>query len=704
MQLVIVESPTKARTIKQFLGKGYSVESSFGHIRDLPRKELAIDTEHDFKPKYVIIPRARKTVSLLMEKAEKSQNIILATDQDREGEAIAWHLIKALGLDELKIKNEKLKIQRIVFHEITKNAIEEALNNPRQIDMNLVDSQQARRILDRLVGYKLSPLLWKKVARGLSAGRVQSVAVRLVVERQKEIDEFKPEEYWTIVASLLKIKSQKSKVKNNEFETILTKIDGETIPKLGIKTKTQAEEISKDLKGLEYKVENIEKKETKRYPLPPFTTSTLQQEASRKLRFSAKQTMFIAQQLYEGVPLENEKSIGLITYMRTDSLNLADQAIYKIRELVVENFGKNYLPIKPNFYKTRTKGAQEAHEAIRPTFPERKPEEIKQFLNKNQFNLYNLIWHRTVACQMKPAIFDSTIIDIKTSESKAEHFYILRATGHILKFEGFLKAWSMKNGDVILPDIEKNELLELIKLIPGQHFTEPPAPYSEATLVKALEENGIGRPSTYAPILETIQKRGYVIKRARYLYPADIGILVNNLLVEHFPKIVDIGFTAKMENDLDDIAEGKKKWVPIIEKFYRPFEANLKQKYLEISKRKIVDEKSDEICEKCGAAMVIKTGRFGKFLACSKFPKCRNTKNIATTLGIKCPECGQGEIMERRSKRGTTFYGCNQWPKCKFALWDMPTGEKCPKCESLLVKTRQNKVKCSNKECDYTKE
>jgi DNA topoisomerase-1 len=688
MQLVIVESPTKAKTIKQFLGKGYSIESSFGHVRDLPQKELAIDTEHDFKPKYVIIPRAKKTVNQLKEKAEKSQNIILATDQDREGEAIAWHLTQALNL-----KNP----QRIVFHEITKSAIEEALKNPRDIDINLVDAQQARRILDRLVGYKLSPLLWKKVARGLSAGRVQSVAVRLVVERQKEIDEFKPEEYWTIEA-ILQNKSQQ------EFTANLIKKDDKTIPKLGIKTKEQTEEIAKDLKGLEYKVENIEKKEIKRYPLPPFTTSTLQQEASRKLRFSAKQTMFIAQELYEGIPLENEKSIGLITYMRTDSLNLASQAIYKIRELIVEKFGKNYLPIKPNFYKTRTKGAQEAHEAIRTTFPERKPEEIKQFLNKNQFNLYNLIWHRTIACQMKPAIFDNTAIDIKTTKSKTNHIYGLRANGHILKFEGFLKAWSMKNGDVILPDIKKNELLELIKLIPGQHFTEPPAPYSEATLVKALEENGIGRPSTYAPILETIQKRGYVIKRTRYLYPADIGILVNNLLVEHFPKIVDIGFTAKMENDLDDIAEGKKKWVPIIEKFYRPFEANLKQKYLEISKRKMVEEKSDEICEKCGAPMVIKTGRFGKFLACSKFPKCRNTKNIETTLGIKCPECGQGEIMERRSKRGTTFYSCNQWPNCKFALWDMPTKEKCPKCNSLLVKTRQNKVKCSNKDCDYAKE
>ena len=697
--LIIVESPTKAKTLKGFLGAHFDVQSSFGHVRDLPKSDLAVDIENNFAPKYVIIPKARKTVNQLRERAEKSKNIILATDEDREGEAIAWHLCQALGLANSKSQAPNLK--RIVFHEITKNAIEEALKNPRLIDMNLVDSQQARRILDRLVGYKLSPLLWKKVARGLSAGRVQSVAVRLVVERQKEIDEFKPEEYWSIGALL------RSQIRNpkpaspvggseirNEFTAILIKKDDKTIPKLGIKTKEQAENIVKDLRDVEYKVSDIKKKEIKRYPLPPFTTSTLQQEASRKLRFSAKQTMFIAQQLYEN---------GLTTYMRTDSMNLASQAIWKIRDLINKGFGKNYLPIKPNFYKTRARGAQEAHEAIRPTFPERKPEKIKKFLNKNQFALYNLIWHRTIACQMKPAIFDSTAVDIETSKSETNNIYGFKATGSMMKFDGFLRVWPIKNEDVILPELKKNELLELIKLIPSQHFTQPPFSYTEAALVKALEENGIGRPSTYAPILETIQKRGYVIKKARYLYPTDIGILVNNLLVEHFPKIVDIGFTAKMEEELDEIAQGKKKWIPVIDKFYQPFELNLKQKYQEISKKEITEEKSEEVCEKCGAPMIIKTGRFGKFLACSNFPKCRNTKNIEKTIGIKCPQCSQGEITERMTKKGKIFYGCTNYPNCNFAVWNKPTGEKCPKCNSLLVKTRGNKVKCSRKECDYAK-
>lgn len=694
MQLVIVESPTKAKTIKQFLGKDYSVESSFGHVRDLPQKELAIDIEHNFKPRYIIIPKAKKTINQLRERVKKSQNIILATDEDREGEAIAFHLKEALDL-----KNPK----RIVFHEITKSAIEMALKNPRDININLVDAQQARRILDRLVGYKLSPLLWKKVARGLSAGRVQSVAVRLVVERQKEIDEFKPAEYWTIEAEF----------KNNpDFVAALTKRDNKTILRLGIKIKTQAEEIVKDLKMVEYKVSDIEKKEIKKYPFPPFTTSTLQQEASRKLKFSAKQTMFIAQQLYEGIPLEDKKSVGLITYMRTDSLNLATQAIWEIRNLINKDFGKNYLPTKPNFYKTKSKTAQEAHEAIRPSFIERKPEDIRQFLSGAQFTLYNLIWQRTVACQMKPAIFDNTAIDIKTSKSENNHIYGFRTNGHILKFDGFLRVWPIKNEDVTLPQLKKNENLNLIKLTPLQHFTQSSSPYTEATLVKALEENGIGRPSTYAPILETIQKRGYVIKKARYLYPADIGILVNDLLVEHFPKIVDIGFTAKMEEDLDDIAQGKKKWMPIIEKFYRPFEIDLKQKYQTINKKEITEEKSGEICEKCGSAMVIKIGRFGKFLACSGFPKCRNTKHIQKSLGIKCPQCIPGEIIERMTKRGKTFYGCTNYPNCDFAIWNLPftimvKGEpivqKCPKCDSLLVKIRGNKVKCSNKECSYIK-
>jgi len=691
MQLIIVESPTKAKTIKQFLGKDYIVESSFGHVRDLPQKELAIDTEKNFEPKYIIIPKARKVVNLLKERAERAKEVILATDEDREGEAIAWHLTQALGLE-----NSKLK--RIVFHEITKSAIEEAIQNPKNINLNLVDSQQARRILDRLVGYKLSPFLWKKVARGLSAGRVQSVAVRLIAERQKEIDEFRPEEYWTIEA-LLKNK------RGQEFSANLIKTDEKLIPKLGIKNNAEAENIAADLNNLEYKISEIEKKETRRNPFPPFTTSTLQQEASRKLRFSAKQTMFIAQQLYEGITVKNTKeSIGLITYMRTDSLNLANQAINKIRNLIAEDFGKEYLPIKPNFYKTKSKGAQEAHEAIRPTFPEKTPEELKQFLNKNQWALYNLIWQRTIACQMKPAVFDSTTVDIETTKSKQNHLYLLRANGNILKFSGFLRVWPIRKDDVLLPELIKNEILELIKISPLQHFTQPPAPYSEATLVKALEEDGIGRPSTYAPILETIQKRGYVVKRTKYLYPTDIGIVVNKLLVEHFPKIVDINFTAKMESDLDNVAQGKKKWVPVVEKFYKPFEKTLKDKYETIVKKDIIEEKSDEICEKCGAPMVIKTGRFGKFLACSKYPECKTTKPLEQPLGVKCPQCETGQIIERRTRKGKIFYSCNAWPKCKFALWYKPTGEKCPKCGSLLVETKGKNVKCSNKECDYTKD
>ncbi len=680
MNLIIVESPTKAKTIKQFLGKGFMVESSFGHVRDLPKSKLAIDTENGFEPQYIIVPKARKNVTALKEKVKKSDEVILATDEDREGEAIAWHLTEAL-----KLKNPK----RIVFHEITKQAIEDALKNPREIDLNLVDAQQARRILDRLVGYKLSPLLWKKVARGLSAGRVQSVAVRLVVEKQKEIDQFKPEEYHTIEAEFKH---------NPNFVATLNKINNKTVDKLEIKNQKQAEDIINDLTNAEYKIENIEKKEVKRNPFPPFTTSTLQQEASRKLRFSAKQTMFIAQQLYEGLPLENKKPVGLITYMRTDSLNLATSAISKTRELIEKDFGKKYLPLQPNFYKTKSKGAQEAHEAIRPTFPEYKPEDVKSYLNKNQFALYNLIWRRTIASQMNSAVFDSTSIDISAGNG-----YGFKANGNIIKFDGFLSVWSSKTEETILPELKVNEILDLLKLNSLQHFTQAPAPFTEATLIKALEEHGIGRPSTYAPTMETIQKRGYVTKTAKYLYPSEIGVLVNGLLVEHFPEIVDIDFTANMENELDEIADGKKEWVPVIESFYKPFEKNVKQKYTDIVKKEVVDEKTDQVCEKCGSPMVIKTGRFGKFIACSNFPKCKNTKHIENSTDVKCPECKDGKILERKTRRGKIFFSCSKYPDCKFALWDRPTGELCPKCNSLLVTTRSRKIKCSNKDCAFEK-
>jgi DNA topoisomerase-1 len=661
--LVIVESPTKARTLQGFLGGDYTITSSFGHVRDLPEKELAIDIENDFKPKYVIMPKAKKNIAQLKKQVQKTPNIILATDEDREGEAIAYHLTHALNL-----KGPK----RIVFHEITKRAIEQALKNPRNIDMNLVDAQQARRVLDRLVGYKLSPLLWKKVAKGLSAGRVQSVAVRLVVERQKEIDEFKPQEYWGVEAKL----QQRIDTNHESFIARLVKKNAKAIPKLGIKTKKQTDEIIKDLKGAEYKVFDIKKKELQKNPFPPYTTSTLQQDANRRLRYSAKQTMLLAQKLYEK---------GLITYHRTDSLNLSKLFLDAAKKYISKEFGAKYLKIRQ--FKTKTKGAQEAHEAIRPTNLQQKADD----------KLYNLIWQRALASQMSSAVFDATSVDIKASK------YEFRATGQTLKFDGFLKVYLIKIEQITLPKLKKDEILELIKLIPSQHFTQPPFPYTEATLVKTLEENGIGRPSTYASTLDTIQKRNYVVKKIRHLYPTDIGILVNNLLVEHFPKIVDIKFTAKMEKDLDEIAKGKEKWVLVIEKFYAPFEKNLKQKDKEIDKKEITEEKSEEICEKCNKPMIIKIGRYGKFLACSGFPKCKNTKNIEKSLGIACPKCIEGEIIERQTKKGKIFYGCNQFPKCDFALWNQPILEKCPKCDSLLVKTSTNKVKCSNKVCDFIK-
>ena len=631
MNLVIVESPTKAKTIEQFLGKDYVVEPSFGHIRDLPEKKLGIDVKHNFKPEYVIIPRAKKRLEALKKKAKKSDKIILATDEDREGEAIAWHLIKALDLDELKIKSQKLKVERMVFHEITKNAIEKALRSPRDIDINLVDAQQARRILDRLVGYKLSPLLWKKIARGLSAGRVQSVATRLIVERQQEIDKFKPEEYYTIEA---------------EFKDFKAKLIKE------IKTKKEADEIIKDLKGAEYKIADIRKKEIKKHPLPPFTTSTLQQEASHRLGFSAKQTMVIAQQLYE---------TGFITYHRTDSLNLAEEFLKKVQKLVDEKFGKEYISELPRRYKTKTKRAQEAHEAIRPAYPEKDPDGLKISLNKNQYKLYKLIWGRAIASQMQPAILDSTSVDIGARN------YLFRATGAIIKFDGFLKAYPIKISEAIMPRLEKNEILKLINLAAIQHFTKPPAHFSEATLVKTLEEYGIGRPSTYAPILSTIQERNYVKKENRYLYPTEMGIIVNNLLVKHFPEIVNIEFTARMEEDLDKISQGKQQWIPVIKNFYEPFNENLLEKYEEIDKKEITEEKTDKTCEKCGRPMVIKIGRFGKFLACSGFPECKNTLPLQKEEQLTdkiCPKCG-GEMKIRTGRYGK-FLGCSNYPKCDY--------------------------------------
>ncbi len=682
MRLLIVESPTKAKTILKFLGPNYQVLSSYGHIRDLPKAELGIDIDNDFKPRYVIPAGAKKVVSFLKKQTEKTDLVILATDEDREGEAIAWHLSQVLDL------NGKKPYQRIVFHEITKPAIEQALKNPRKIDMNLVNAQQARRILDRLVGYKLSPFLWKKVMGGLSAGRVQSVAVRLVCEREEEIKNFKPEEYWTIVASLLKIKNQNAKIKNTnqnskikKFEALLIKKDNKTIPKLGIKTKKEAEKIVKELDKAEYKVVAVERKEIKRNPLPAFTTSSLQQEAWKKLHWPAKKTMMFAQALYEK---------GLTTYHRTDSLNLSDLSLFAAKKFIIANYGRNYWPGFLRRYKTKAKTAQEAHEAIRPTYPEKTPELLKSRLNPEENRLYDLIWRRFIACQMSQAVFDSTTVDIQAKN------YTFRATGQILKFDGFLRVYPIGYKENELPYLNEKELLKLIKLIPSQHFTQPPSRYTEASLIKVLEQNGIGRPSTYAPIISLIQERNYVQKNQdRRFQPTEIGLKVNDILMKHFSQIVDIKFTAKMEEDLDKIAQGKKKWISTIKEFYEPFEKNLQQKYKEVTGKEAIVEKTNKKCPKCKAPLVIRLGRYGRFYACSKFPQCRYTQPLEKSgLGIKCPKCQKGEIIEKRTKNGKLFYGCSRFPECDFALWDKPTGEICPKCGSLIVETKKGK-KCS---------
>ncbi len=688
--LIIVESPTKGKTIERFLGPGYKVRSSFGHIRDLPKRELGVDIENSFKPKYVIPTKAKITVSELKKETKKADTIILATDEDREGEAIAWHLSEVLDLK---------KPERIVFHEITEEAIQEALKNPRDIDMNLVNAQQARRILDRIVGYKLSPFLWKKIAKGLSAGRVQSVAVRLVVEREKEIEKFISQEYWTIEALLKK--------GSNEFKAILVKKNEKPIQKSDIKSKKEADKIVSDLEGVQYKVVNIEKKEVKKNPLPPFTTSTLQQEAWKRFHYPAKFTMRIAQGLYEN---------GYITYHRTDSVNLSQQALFSAKKFIEENYGKNYWAGYLRQYKSKGK-TQEAHESIRPTLSTNTPERLKSAsLNEKHIRLYSLIWQRFIACQMATALFNATSVDIGTKN------YTFRANGQILKFDGFSKIYPIKFTEEELPELNKDEILELLKLMSSQHFTEPSARYNEASLIKALEENGIGRPSTYAPILSTIQERNYIEKNEqRRFKPTEIGTVVTDLLVAHFPEVVDIDFTAKMEKELDEVAEGKDTFVKTCRDFYTPFAKNLKEKYEEVSKTDITDKPTDKFCPKCGAPLIEKLGKFGRFYACPKFPECKYTESLPeNNLDIQCPKCNKGEIVEKRTKRGKIFYACDQFPKCDFALWDKPINKRCPKCGSLLIEksktvypiksrpegspdgTKQfNRVKCSNKECEF---
>lgn len=737
--LVIVESPTKAKTISRFLDGKYKVEASFGHIRDLPTSKMGIDIEHDFEPTYVVPPKAKKRVAELKKLAADAPEIILATDEDREGEAIAWHLLSALGLDKKKSKQEGIK--RIAFHEITKTAIEKALEHPRQLDLHLVDAQQARRVLDRLVGYELSPFLWKKVKRGLSAGRVQSVAVRLIVEREREIQKFQPEEYWSIEVTFNK---------DSNFIGKLAKIDGKSLDKLGIKNEEAANKILSDLRNRPAKVIEVTKKEVRRSPAAPFTTSTMQQEAARKLGYSAKQTMMYAQQLYEGVELP-EGHTGLITYMRTDSVNLSEQALSSALETIKTKYGRDYMLETPRKYNSKSKNAQEAHEAIRPTDLMRDPETMKDHLDRNQFRLYELIWKRTIATQMPEAVFDATAVD---TEIRGDNkVYIFRSNGQTIKFDGFMKVYlegtdeEEQEEEGLLPELAKGDEPKVVKILPKQHFTQPPPRYTDASLIKAMEELGIGRPSTYAPTISTIQERDYVQKIDKKFQPTEIGFIVNDILVEHFPKVVDYQFTAKMEDELDEIADGKKEWVPVIREFYSPFHENLKTKEKEVEKhvelldekcplsghplqikfgrfgkfiacsnypeckytrpmpeeQKIIEENSGEICEKCGKPMVVKFGRFGSFLGCSGYPECKNIKKIIKGTGVTCPKCGEGELIERKSKRGI-FYSCSKYPQCKFALNAKPTGEKCPKSGDLLVETRDGGLKCSNKDCDYERE
>ena len=751
MDLIIVESPTKAKTITKFLGKGFEVESSYGHVRDLPKSEMGIDIEHDFEPSYIIPTAAKKNVTKLKKLAAKADKVILATDEDREGEAIAWHLLEALNIPESKT-------ERIAFHEITKEAINEALKKPRTLDLNLVDAQQARRVLDRLVGYELSPFLWKKVARGLSAGRVQSVAMRLIVEKEREILAFKPEEYWDILGKFLSSA-------NESFEASLNKIDGKTIEKLAIKNKEEADKILADLNNAKYIVAGVEQKQSKKNPPAPFTTSTLQQAANSILGFSAKQTMMIAQQLYEGAEIAGEGQVGLITYMRTDSLNLSVKFLTDAQTYLKNNFDGKYQIAEPRKFKTKSKGAQEAHEAIRPTEASRDPEALKDSLNPNQYKLYKLIWQRAMASQMPEAIVNNSSINVDAQNTP----YQFRATGQTLVFDGYLKLYPEKISDNVLPVVAEKDEVKLESLSGDQHFTKPPARYSDATLVKQLEEYGIGRPSTYAPTINTIIERNYIERdEAKKLKPTQIAFVVNDLLVAHFPQIVDYKFTADMENNLDAVAEGEKKWQPVIEDFYKPFHENLKLKYDEVDKNKIMpEEKSDVLCDKCGKPMIIKTGRYGKFLACSGFPdcknikgldvnkdgkvdakdkaaseemeklkekykdlvcekcgspmiirngrfgmflacsgypKCKNIKNMEenkTSTGIKCPACGKGDIVQKRSRRGV-FYACSNYPECKNAYSGKPVDEKCPECGALLMEGKDG-LKCSSKECEYEK-
>ncbi len=750
--LVIVESPAKAKTIEKFLGPDYQVLASFGHVRALPSKQGSVDIANDFEPKYHVLPESKKHIDAIKKALKDADRLLLATDPDREGEAISWHLLAALGLD----KKPKIEIQRVVFHEITKDAIIHAVKHPRAIAVDLVDAQQARAILDYLVGFNLSPFLWKKIRYGLSAGRVQSVALRLVCEREKEIKAFVEQEYWTIAAKLEKGAGQAVKAG-------LVAVDGKKLGKFDIPDTAAAEALKALIAQGTAQVAQVTRKEMKRNPAPPFTTSTLQQEASRKLGFSAKKTMSTAQRLYEGVDLGADGTVGLITYMRTDSVNLSSQALKEAHEVITAAYGAEYALPKPRHYKNKSKNAQEAHEAIRPTYLDKTPAAMKKFLPPDQFRLYELIWKRTIACQMAEALLDQTSVDIAVTCQQRE--VTLRATGSVIRFAGFMKLYiegvddEDEEKEGTLPPLNEGEPLKLLEVIPEQHFTQPPPRYTEATLVKTLEEYGIGRPSTYASTLNTLVERKYARLDKKRFFPEDVGMVVNDLLTAHFPKYVDYNFTAGLEEELDQVSRGEKQWKPVLREFWEPFITLLKHKEGEVKKDDLTTETleeacpecgkplaiklgkrgkfiactgfkegckytrnlaadsaeaaepeiSEEKCEKCGLPMLIKDGRYGKYLACSGYPSCKNIQplNKPRGTGVPCPDCKQGELTEKKSRYGKLFYSCNRYPDCKFALWDEPVQQPCPKCGfPVLVKKVYKKkgefLKCPKEGCDYT--
>ncbi|MFK3938684.1 type I DNA topoisomerase [Alkalihalobacillus sp. NPDC078783] len=682
--LVIVESPAKAKTIGKYLGKKYIVKASMGHVRDLPKSQMGVDVSNDFEPRYITIRGKGPVLKDLKTAAKKVKKVYLAADPDREGEAIAWHLAHSLDIDEHSDC-------RVVFNEITKQAIKDAFKTPRPINMDLVDAQQARRILDRLVGYNISPLLWKKVKKGLSAGRVQSVAVKMIIDREKEIQAFKPEEYWSIPGKFL--------LNKDEFEAKFYGVDGK---KKELGSEQEVNEVLARLKGKNYDVESVKKKERKRNPVAPFTTSSLQQEAARKLNFRAKKTMMIAQQLYEGIDLGKQGTVGLITYMRTDSTRISDTAKEETKTYIENTYGKEYVAQGARSVKKDQK-TQDAHEAIRPTSVNYDPKEMKAYLSRDQLRLYKLIWERLVSSQMAPAIMDTMTVDLNNNG------VLFRATGSKVKFPGFMKVYiegnddGKKEEDKLLPNLEEGQTVQQKDLDPTQHFTQPPPRYTEARLVKTMEELGIGRPSTYAPTLDTIQRRGYVALSEKRFIPTELGDIVLELIVDFFPEILDVKFTAKMETDLDSIEDGKDQWIKVIDSFYQGFEKRLSVAEEQMKEVEIKDEPAGETCEKCGSEMVYKMGRYGKFMACSNFPDCRNTKAIVKDIGVKCPTCKEGNIVERKSKKRRIFYGCDRYPECEFVSWDKPISRPCPKCSSLLVEKKLKKgvqVQCVS--CDYS--